>query len=287
MTDRQVVAYNEDADRLESLPDSDDEFLFTRNAKMNGKSLYLDAGGGSYIRAPTNNQVDIGVGGSDVISITAATLALGGMNVTTTGTVDGRDVASDGSKLDNIEANADVTDFTNVNAALSAATATIDLDEAVVVNESGADKDFRVEASGEPNALFVQGSDGMVGIGTASPNEKLHLLDTSTNAVVRGRFQNDAQTWTFGVNGALGDVFQITATSSGENEILVDPTTNKTSLITYGGKERSADPGDPAEGEHTIWQSDGTASGDDGDIMMKITAGGVTKTATLVDFSAV
>ena len=32
--------------------------------------------------------------------------------------------------------------------------------------------------------------------------------------------------------------------------------------------------------------SDGTDSGDDGDIMIKITAGGVTKTVTLVDFSA-
>jgi len=34
-----------------------------------------------------------------------------------TGTVDGRDISADGSKLDNIEANADVTDTTNVTAA--------------------------------------------------------------------------------------------------------------------------------------------------------------------------
>ena len=52
-------------------------------------------------------------------------------------------------------------------------------------------------------------------------------------------------------------------------------------------KELSADPSDPAEGTSTIWQSDGTATGDDGDILMKITAGGVTKTATLIDFSAI
>lgn len=51
-------------------------------------------------------------------------------------------------------------------------------------------------------------------------------------------------------------------------------------------QERAADPADPAEGESVTWQSNGTASGDDGDIMMKITAGGVTKTVTLVDFSA-
>ncbi len=38
-------------------------------------------------------------------------------NIVVTGTVDGRDLATDGSKLDNIESNADVTDATNVTAA--------------------------------------------------------------------------------------------------------------------------------------------------------------------------
>lgn len=50
--------------------------------------------------------------------------------------------------------------------------------------------------------------------------------------------------------------------------------------------ERATDPANPAEGHSVIWHSDGTAAGDDGDIMIKITAGGVTKTGTLVDFSA-
>jgi len=51
-------------------------------------------------------------------------------------------------------------------------------------------------------------------------------------------------------------------------------------------KERTYDPDNPAEGNSVIWMSNGHASGDDGDIMVKITAGGVTKTVTLVDFSA-
>lgn len=51
--------------------------------------------------------------------------------------------------------------------------------------------------------------------------------------------------------------------------------------------EQSADPADPVEGQSCIWQSDGTGAGDDGDILMKITVGGSTKTATLVDFSTV
>ena len=42
-------------------------------------------------------------------------------------------------------------------------------DGAVTINDTGADVDFRVEGSGEANALFVQGSDGNVGIGTNTP----------------------------------------------------------------------------------------------------------------------
>ena len=51
-------------------------------------------------------------------------------------------------------------------------------------------------------------------------------------------------------------------------------------------KERTYDPDNPAEGNSVIWMSNGHGSGDDGDIMIKITAGGATKTVTLVDFSA-
>lgn len=80
-------------------------------------------------------------------------------------------------------------------------------------------------------------------------------------------------------------------------EILGDGTIRSLSGLSFNdaaqhagalaGKELSADPSDPAEGEFVVWMSDGTGSGDDGDIMLKITAGAVTKTVTLVDFSAV
>ena len=50
--------------------------------------------------------------------------------------------------------------------------------------------------------------------------------------------------------------------------------------------EKSSDPSNPSEGQSVLWMSDGTGTGDDGDILIKITAGGVTKTVTLVDFSA-
>lgn len=54
-------------------------------------------------------------------------------------------------------------------------------------------------------------------------------------------------------------------------------------IISAG--EQSSDPADPLDG-YVLWQSDGTGTGDDGDVLIKVNAGGVTKTLTLIDFSA-
>lgn len=54
-------------------------------------------------------------------AVTIPSLSLSGA-LTTTSTIDGRDVATDGTKLDGIEASADVTDTTNVVASLTAGT---------------------------------------------------------------------------------------------------------------------------------------------------------------------
>lgn len=70
-------------------------------------------------------------------------------------------------------------------------------------------------------------------------------------------------------------------TGSGSIRVVLNP-----SFATLTLLERSSDPSAPAEGSSVIWQSDGTGAGDDGDIMVSITAGGVTKTTTLIDFSA-
>lgn len=48
----------------------------------------------------------------------------------------------------------------------------------------------------------------------------------------------------------------------------------------------TADPADPAPGNSVQWVSDGTGSGDAGDVMVKINVGGTVKTITLVDYSA-
>lgn len=54
--------------------------------------------------------------GSDKVTVSSTGASVTG-NLAVSGTVDGRDVATDGTKLDGIEANADVTDTANVTAA--------------------------------------------------------------------------------------------------------------------------------------------------------------------------
>ena len=50
----------------------------------------------------------------------------------------------------------------------------------IVFNDSGSDIDFRIEGASAPNALFVEGSSGNVGIGTAAPATTLHLASATS-----------------------------------------------------------------------------------------------------------
>lgn len=58
----------------------------------------------------------------------------------------------------------------------------------------------------------------------------------------------------------------------------------KNVILTIG--EATVDPPDPPEGQCVIWVSDGTGTGDDGDLYVKTTAGGTTTAHLLNDFSA-
>lgn len=102
--------------------------------------------------------------------------------------------------------------------------------------------------------------------------------------------------------GALIDATDGSSGSPTTNEIVIgyDATGNGSNTVTIGNTsiianyfegaiyftELSADPTNPSEGQAVMWMSDGTGAGDDGDIMVKVTAGSTTKTITLIDFSA-
>jgi hypothetical protein len=148
--------------------------------------------------------------------------------------------------------------------------------------------------------------------------DNILFLDSSGNEITT-TIENDSISW----EGDSGQLFSITDDLTGtifsvndisgipsievdddgtvrfaefSGNVLVgtstDDATHKLQIAGYVASqgaaltEQSSDPADPAEGVSIMWQSDGTGSGNDGDIMMKITAGGVTKTVTLVDFSA-
>ena len=52
-----------------------------------------------------------------------------------------------------------------------------------VFNDAGEDRDFRVEAVGKVNAFFIEGSSGEVGIGTGTPDAKLDIETSVTDAI--------------------------------------------------------------------------------------------------------
>lgn len=80
----------------------------------------------------------------------------------------------------NVELAANV--FNTANPTL---TGNISLDGAVVVNDSGADRDFRVEGDTDANLIFADASTDRVGIGTNTPSVKLDVSgDSSLNGAV-------------------------------------------------------------------------------------------------------
>ncbi|KXB08546.1 hypothetical protein AKJ56_00945 [candidate division MSBL1 archaeon SCGC-AAA382N08] len=63
------------------------------------------------------------------------------------------------------------------------------------------------------------------------------------------------------------------------------PNTKLHNAGAYTQEPLSADPSDPDAGHSVQWVSDGTGSGDAGDVMMKINVGGNVKIATIIDYS--
>jgi len=65
----------------------------------------------------------------------------------------------------------------------------------------------------------------------------------------------------------------------------ITPATRLDVSGAYTQRPLATDPADPANGNSVQWVSDGTGSGDVGDVMMKITVGATTKLITLIDYS--
>jgi len=154
-------------------------------------------------------------------------------------------------------------------------------------------RDNHIEQSGENR-------DGAVG--THGPLSGIRLAETDLCSVVGNTIiDNDAATPTMRHGIVIDDSTNVywqsnhislqAAFSISDYAIETDTAAPLDGNSSFRGHSFSAlpvDPTDPPADVTTIWQSDGTGSGDDGDIMMKITdSDGTTKTTTLVDYSAI
>lgn len=108
------------------------------------------------------------IGGATAAAATVTTLTAS--TVVCTGNVDGRDVSADGTKLDGIEAAADVTDEANVKSALNGATLT-------AVTGADADKVLIQDASDSDNLKTVT-------LASVSGRELLQTVTISSDATV-------------------------------------------------------------------------------------------------------
>jgi hypothetical protein len=124
--DNDEIRFGDDNDAKINV-DGSQNFVMQGNGTtyLRGSTVIIGANGGSggfetAIRvtevSSTTSQVELYYDNSLVLETVSTGVDLTG-NLTVSGTVDGRDIATDGSKLDGIEASADVTDATNVNAA--------------------------------------------------------------------------------------------------------------------------------------------------------------------------
>jgi len=169
---------------------------------LNGNEMILDADADTTITADTDDQIDIKVGGTDLIRIDASGLGVGIVPAeildlkAASGDTRIRLDAASGSDTEIKFFNAGVAQFTighddgsdtfriggaNVDDPHFAwgkdgsLVVTCDAGGHTVFNENSVDADFRVESDGNANMLFVDGGNDRVGIGIGTPETTLDI----------------------------------------------------------------------------------------------------------------
>jgi len=92
----------------------------------------------------------------------------------------------------------------NVGIGNSNPQALLSCDGDAIFNESGADKDFRIEGVGQANALFVQGSDGFSGFNTNTPATQVEIIGGTLS--IGGAYLTDASNQTLAIDAGTGIV---------------------------------------------------------------------------------
>jgi len=119
---------------------------------------------------------------------------------------------------------------------------------AVVFNEAGADYDFRIEGVGEANALFVQGSNGFVGIGDSTPNARLDVEGDSADYLVKldnGLSTSNANRYGIyimaGADDSSGTTYYLNCADGNGDEVGYIANTSGTFALTDGSDRRIKD----------------------------------------------
>ena len=136
-------------------------------------------------------------------------------------------------------------------------------------NNSHSTKNALLLTSTAGDLLAVR-NNGNVGIGLTDPGEKLS---------VAGNVMIGDSAWSDGTT--TGDL-------AIQGNVGIGTTDPDTKLHVAGAitqQPLSSDPADPDAGNSVQWVSDGTGTGDAGDVMLKVNVGGTTKIITLIDYS--
>jgi len=110
------------------------------------------------------------------------------------------------------------------------------LDSAVTINETGADKDFRVESNGNANMLFVDGGNNKVGIGTIVP---VSILDVAGSS--GGILTLSTSDTTVVATNVLGQInFQAPLEASATDAILVGASIKAVAAATFAADSNAS-----------------------------------------------
>lgn len=208
------------------------------NLDLDGVELILDADGDTSITADTDDQIHFRSAGGDELILTTSQLRpfldlglslgsisrrysniyglsanIGSGGITVSGTVDGRDVATDGTKLDGIEASADVTDATNV----AAAGALMDSEVTNLAQVKAFDaSDYATAAQGATaDAALLKAGGQMTGNITFSGSQTVDGRDVSADGAKLDGIEASADvTDATNVNAAGAAIFSTTPTAN-------------------------------------------------------------------------
>ena len=171
------------------------------------------------------------IGGSTAAAVSATTVSASG-NITVGGTVDGRDVATDGTKLDGIEASADVTDTANVTSAgalmdseLTAIASVKALNQGVATSDSPSFTNLTLSGTGSvkvPAGTTAQ-RDGSPAAGMFRYNSSLEQFEGYTSewgSIGGGGGTNTFTTDSFTGNGST-TAYALSQVTSSEDNLLV------------------------------------------------------------------